>query len=115
MEEIKITLNEIVQTKPCFESLMNKELNVMLSFKIMKMFDEIIKNINIINKSRENLIKKYNIVDEKSENYKEFYNQCDKLFKTETTMIIEKISIEELSTDIKIKPVDLYQLKKFLI
>ena len=101
---MKILLKELLDAKTGFEELLsNKDLPVLVSYRINKLIDEINPEFEAFEKSKNELIKKYgeekqeegkdSIVEVKPDNLQNYFKELEDIVKEEISLKYEPFNI----------------------
>jgi sulfopyruvate decarboxylase TPP-binding subunit len=117
---MEIKLGEIVNAKDSLIKLFKMDLPIIISYKLGKLVKEVDKEIKHFEEERFKLIKKYGELTDKNsysvkpENVEEFAKDLKELLEISLKLEIEKVSLENISSEIKLSAIDLVSLEKFV-
>ncbi len=126
---MKVTIKDLLDSKSGFvELLENKDLPVLVSYRINKLIDEVNSELEQFEKQKNELIKKYGeektvegkdpIVEVKTENIEKYFKDVDQLVNEEIILKYEPFNIakgfnEEDITKVKVSLLNQRILEKF--
>jgi len=116
---MKVVLNDLLVSKPGFtEFLENKEIPILISYRVNKLIDEINPELERFEKTKNELINKYGeekkkkdseetYVEVKPENIQTFFTEMEALSKEEITLKYEPFNIAKACNSEDIKKIKL--------
>ncbi|MFW6026127.1 MAG: hypothetical protein ACOCRX_07275 [Candidatus Woesearchaeota archaeon] len=122
---MKVKLANIKMMEQSLNKLVDKELDIRVSFKLSKILRKISEELEDLEKARQKLVKKYSDNKEKEnlqqgeirvseENQQAFYEEYAKLMEEEIDLDIDPISIDDLQ-GVSLSPKDISFLTGIII
>lgn len=121
---MKVTLANIKNMEASLDSLLKKELNIRVAYRLSKLAKQIYNELVIFEDNRIKLIKKYGSFNKESQvfeidpknqkNIDAFTSEFNQLISEEVDINFQPISLEDLE-DIKLSAIDMMHFNNFII